>query len=557
MSQFHYFKTDITGISTPEKFTFPFFYEPHQLSVIAANELKEYLNSQTNWEHNFGLDNDQNTLAIGKMFGVLVVRNQQDELGYLCAFSGKLANKNIFPNFVPPIFDMLDPDGFFLREETYLNNINTELEQLEASEAFLSLSAAFAADELEETNQIALLKTQLKEGKSERKKIRISQKTILSPPEFELLEADLVKQSLRDKHEFGLKMMQLEQDKIKKHQEYFKIADRIQFLKEERKDFSSNLQQRLFDQYNFLNKDGKLKSVSAIFAQTNLLKPPAAAGDCAAPKLLQYAFQNDLTPVCMAEFWWGESPKSEIRKHSQFYPSCTGKCEPILKHMLEGIELDPNPLLNNPALHKTLEIMYQDEDMVVVNKPADFLSVPGIHIQDSVYTRIQEMIPDLSGPIIIHRLDMATSGILVLAKHKEAHKILQEQFINRTVQKRYLALLEGEIDQDEGYIEFPIRVDLDDRPRQVVCYEYGKMAKTYFKVLEKSQGRTRIHYWPITGRTHQLRMHSSHHLGLNCPIVGDDLYGQKDSRLHLHAEYLELKHPKTGKTMRFLADCDF
>lgn len=557
MSQFHYFKTDITGISTPEKFTFPFFYEPHQLSVIAANELKEYLNSQTDWEHNFGLDNDQNTLAIGKMFGVLVVRNQQDELGYLCAFSGKLANKNIFPNFVPPIFDMLDPDGFFLREETYLNNINTELEQLEASEAFLSLSAAFAADELEDTNQIALLKTQLKEGKSERKKIRISQITILSPAEFELLEADLVKQSLRDKHEFGLKMLQLEQDKIKKHQEYFKIADRIQFLREERKDFSSNLQQRLFDQYNFLNKDGKLKSVSAIFAQTNLLKPPAAAGDCAAPKLLQYAFQNDLTPVCMAEFWWGESPKSEIRKHSQFYPSCTGKCEPILKHMLEGIELDPNPLLNNPALHKTLEIMYQDEDMVVVNKPADFLSVPGIHIQDSVYTRIQEMIPDLSGPIIIHRLDMATSGILVLAKHKEAHKILQEQFINRTVQKRYLALLEGEIDQEEGYIEFPIRVDLDDRPRQVVCYEYGKMAKTYFKVLEKSQGRTRIHYWPITGRTHQLRMHSSHHLGLNCPIVGDDLYGQKDSRLHLHAEYLELKHPKTGKTMRFLADCDF
>lgn len=557
MSQFHYFKTDITGISTPEKFTFPFFYEPHQLSVIAANELKEYLNSQTDWEHNFGLDNDQNTLAIGKMFGVLVVRNQQDELGYLCAFSGKLANKNIFPNFVPPIFDMLDPDGFFLREETYLNNINTELEQLEASEAFLSLSAAFAADELEDTNQIALLKTQLKEGKSERKKIRIAQKTILSPAEFELLEADLVKQSLRDKHEFGLKMLQLEQDKIKKHQEYFKIADRIQFLREERKDFSSNLQQRLFDQYNFLNKDGKLKSVSAIFAQTNLLKPPAAAGDCAAPKLLQYAFQNDLTPVCMAEFWWGESPKSEIRKHSQFYPSCTGKCEPILKHMLEGIELDPNPLLNNPALHKTLEIMYQDEDMVVVNKPADFLSVPGIHIQDSVYTRIQEMIPDLSGPIIIHRLDMATSGILVLAKHKEAHKILQEQFINRTIQKRYLALLEGEIDQEEGYIEFPIRVDLDDRPRQVVCYEYGKMAKTYFKVLEKSQGRTRIHYWPITGRTHQLRMHSSHHLGLNCPIVGDDLYGQKDSRLHLHAEYLELKHPKTGKTMRFLADCDF
>ncbi|MBQ0116318.1 MAG: RluA family pseudouridine synthase [Flavobacterium sp.] len=557
MSQFHYFKTDITGISTPEKFTFPFFYEPHQLSVIAANELKEYLNSQTDWEHNFGLDNDQNTLAIGKMFGVLVVRNQQDELGYLCAFSGKLANKNIFPNFVPPIFDMLDPDGFFLREETYLNNINTELEQLEASEAFLSLSAAFAADELEDTNQIALLKTQLKEGKSERKKIRIAQITILSPAEFELLEADLVKQSLRDKHEFGLKMLQLEQDKIKKHQEYFKIADRIQFLREERKDFSSNLQQRLFDQYNFLNKDGKLKSVSAIFAQTNLLKPPAAAGDCAAPKLLQYAFQNDLTPVCMAEFWWGESPKSEIRKHSQFYPSCTGKCEPILKHMLEGIELDPNPLLNNPALHKTLEIMYQDEDMVVVNKPADFLSVPGIHIQDSVYTRIQEMIPDLSGPIIIHRLDMATSGILVLAKHKEAHKILQEQFINRTIQKRYLALLEGEIDQEEGYIEFPIRVDLDDRPRQVVCYEYGKMAKTYFKVLEKSQGRTRIHYWPITGRTHQLRMHSSHHLGLNCPIVGDDLYGQKDSRLHLHAEYLELKHPKTGKTMRFLADCDF
>jgi tRNA pseudouridine32 synthase/23S rRNA pseudouridine746 synthase len=264
-----------------------------------------------------------------------------------------------------------------------------------------------------------------------------------------------------------------------------------------------------------------------------------------------------LQPVALAEFWWGISPKSEIRKHGNFYPSCRGKCEPILGHMLQGLTVDDNPMLENPADGKSLPIVFEDKHIIVVNKPSNFLSVPGKTISDSVYTRIKEQYPDATGPLIIHRLDMLTSGILLLAKTKSAHKYIQYQFIHRQIEKTYVALLNGELEKDSGIIDLPLRTDIDDRPRQLVCYDYGKPAQTEFKVLSRENGKTRIQFHPITGRTHQLRVHAAHSLGLNMPIIGDDLYGIKSDRLHLHAASITFRHPKSKEPMTIDVASDF
>ena len=260
---------------------------------------------------------------------------------------------------------------------------------------------------------------------------------------------------------------------------------------------------------------------------------------------MHYAYENKLKPIALAEFWWGTSPKSEIKAHGNFYPACRGKCEPILGHMLKGLAVDDNPMLENPAVGKSLPIVFEDEHIIVVNKPTEFLSVPGKTISDSVYTRIQHQYPTATGPLIIHRLDMSTSGILLLAKTKKAHKYLQYQFIHRTVKKTYIALLDGNLEHDSGMIDLPLRVDIDDRPRQLVCYEHGKPAQTEWKVLARENGKTRVQFHPITGRTHQLRVHAAHHAGLGTPIMGDDLYGSKSNRLHLHAASLTFRHPET------------
>jgi len=259
----------------------------------------------------------------------------------------------------------------------------------------------------------------------------------------------------------------------------------------------------------------------------------------------------------MAEFWWGKSPKSAIRKHKQYYPACRGKCEPILGHMLRGIDLDPNPMLVNPAIGKKMEILYDDDHIVIINKPADMLSVPGITIKDSASARIEALYPESVGPFVIHRLDMSTSGIMIFSKTKKAHEYVQRQFITRTVRKRYVALLDGYLKVDGGEIDLPLRVDLEDRPRQLVCYDHGKPAMTSFEVIERKKGTTRVYFYPMTGRTHQLRVHASHSLGLGLSIVGDDLYGQKAERLCLHAERLEFTHPVTRERMVIQVDPDF
>lgn len=546
-----YFTEDIIkGIALPERFTFPFFYEPHPLTRIAATELQDYLESQTDLDHNFGLIEDQQGLVIGKMFGVLIIQDNEGRLGYLSAFSGKLADSNDHPKFVPPVFDMLIEDSFFLKEQYILNDINDKVKAIESDENYIRLKLDLENALAASVREISAFKKHLKSNKDNRKKLRDRRKGVVTEEEYTRFEAYLIRHSHYDNHQFNLlkEKWKLKLDEIQLAVTQFE--DTIEALKTERREKSGALQLQLFEQYSFLNKNKEKKSLQSIFSDTVFGKPPAGAGECATPKLLQYAFLNGYTPLAMAEFWWGAAPKSEIRQHKQFYPACNGKCKPILKHMLESIALDDNPLLINQGEGKKLEIVYEDDSFVVVNKPAELLSVPGIQVQDSVYTRLQAMLHTIE-PLIIHRLDMSTSGLLVVAKTKEAHKDIQSQFIKRTVTKRYSALLSKVIESEEGEIRLPLRGDLDDRPRQMVCFEFGKKAATKWKVVQRNETTTKVHFWPLTGRTHQLRMHAAHELGLNAPIVGDDLYGTADERLHLHAAYLEFVHPVTKEKISF------
>jgi tRNA pseudouridine32 synthase/23S rRNA pseudouridine746 synthase len=543
---FQPFKRDISTISLPEKFTFPFYYTPHPLAEIAVEDLQHYLKTQTDFTHNFGLDKTQQGLVIGKMFGVLVCQKQNGTLGYLWAFSGKLADSNHHTRFVPPVFDMLTHNSFFKQEEKVLNALNRDIEDLETSERYRSAIQTLETTRLKAETDLQQQKIRSKERKIARDLKRKEAETTLAFEDYKSLQKNLSEESKQES--ILLKKM----TKYWNHQitDALKVIEHlkteINVLKETRKQKSSVLQQQLFDSYAFLNSQGELKSIGEIFYDN----PPAGAGECAAPKLLHYTFKNDLKPIAMAEFWWGQSPRSEVRKHKQFYPACKSKCEPILmNHMLKGLKMEANPFEKDFDNIKTLEIVYEDDIMLAINKPAEFLSVPGKTIQDSVYTRIKALYPEATGPLIVHRLDMSTSGIILIAKNEKTYVSLQKQFIERSVQKRYVAVLDGIIKQKEGVIDLPLRVDLDDRPRQLVCYEHGKPAQTRFEVIQIKNKQTRVYFYPVTGRTHQLRVHAAHHSGLQTPIVGDDLYGKKGERLHLHAESITFIHPVTKKKM--------
>jgi len=546
----YFSETSVKGIALPERFTFPFYYQPHPLAEIAADELKHYLETQTDLDHNFGIIAEAEGLVIGKMFGVLVVQDADGKLGYLSGFSGKLAGSNDHPGFVPPVFDMLEEDSFFLKEQYILNSINDRVAEMGSDENYQKLKREFKRLCDKADAELAALKAKLKNNKEERKRLREEERLLLNERHFARLEAYLVRHSLNDRHQSRMLSAYWKQklDEVRLPLEAYDTE--IESLKRERAEKSAALQQQLFEQYVFLNKDKKEKSLHDIFSPTVFGKPPAAAGECATPKLLQYAFLHGYEPLAMAEFWWGAPPKSEVRRHGQFYPACTGKCKPILAHMLEGMELDDDPFLLNRGEGKELEIVYEDDSFVVVNKPAELLSVPGIQVYDSVYARLKGMWGGIE-PLIIHRLDMSTSGLLVVAKIKDVHEHIQKQFLKRTVTKRYTALLSKRIDGKEGEVSLPLRGDLDNRPRQLVCYEFGKPAVTKWKVVESNETTTKVHFWPLTGRTHQLRMHAAHELGLNAPIVGDDLYGTTAERLHLHAAFLKFTHPVTGEVVKF------
>ena len=556
MKHFQYFKTSISGIVLPEKFTFPFYYEPHLLAKIATTEVQAYLEHQTDFSHNFGLEANDNALAIGKMFGVLVVKDKQNKIGYLTAFSGKLADKSLPEKFVPPVFNMRTSGSFYIKGEQEIDAMNAQLSVLKKDKNYLELKKLVAENTTIIQTDLAFQRNRMKLAKSNRKAQKKKAIALLNDLEFEKLTKKLTQESYNNQF-FIKELQEYYLAKIQETSKEFNVfKEKISALKKERKEKSNYLQQTLFSKYAFLNRKKELKNLLSIFNDP-AIKPPAGSGECAAPKLLQYAFANNLTPITMAEFWWGSAPNAAIRQHKNYYPACQGRCKPILTHMLAGTEIDANLLLENLSEKQDLEIIYEDDVLIVVNKPAEFLSVPGKDIKDAVYTRIKEKYPNATGPLIVHRLDMSTSGILLLTKTKEANKALQSQFINRTIKKRYVALLDGDLSENSGKITLPLRLDLEDRPKQLVDFTYGKPAETNWKIINKENGKTRVYFYPITGRTHQLRMHAAHKNGLNTPIVGDDLYGKKENRLHLHAEFIAFLHPTTNKEISFTVAATF
>lgn len=540
----HRFTTSITDIPLPERFTYPFCYTPHPLCILAAKEVQSYLTRQTAWK---------DELRQGKMFGVLIVQTEHGETGYLAAFSGILAGKNLHPFFVPPVYDLLQPQGFFKIEEENISSINRNIRQLENDKAYAALSAELARTIQSAENILATAKAQLKEAKTAREQRRKEKE--LNAQE----EAELIRESQFQKAEYK-RLERSWKARITTLQTQTEDWERrISALKSERKTRSAALQQKLFEQFGMLNYRGEVKNLCEIFGQTVHKTPPAGAGECAAPKLLQQAYLHGWKPIAMAEFWWGDSPKTEIRHHGHYYPACKGKCEPILQHMLQGLQVEENPMLKRIQVpSQNLEIVYEDPWLSVINKPAGMLSVPGKEDAVSVYSLMREQYPEADGPLTVHRLDMATSGLMLIAKTKRVHQNLQAQFKNRLVRKRYVALLEGIVPKDKGTVDLPLCLNPLDRPRQMVHTEHGKPAITDYQVLERLDGkRTRIAFYPRTGRTHQLRIHAAHPLGLHCPIIGDELYGEKADRLYLHAEYLEFTHPITGETVRITKEAEF
>ena len=562
----HFFKKPVSYLALPEKFTYPFHYTPHPLCVLAAEEVKAYIASRKEW---------QEELASGKMFGVLIVQtdngitnNEENQIGYLAAFSGNLAGKNLHPYFVPPVYDLLQPEGFFKIEEEQISAINIRIRELENSSSYLGSKEKWKIETEQAKAVLNQAKAELKMAKEAREIRRQS-----SPELSEEEQASLIRESQYQKAEYK----RLEKEWKKRLEEletevrHFDIE--IERLKTERKERSAALQRKLFEQFRMLNAQGEVKDLYTIFEQTVQKVPPAGAGECALPKLLQYAYLHQLKPLAMAEFWWGDSPKNEIRYHGYYYPSCKGKCEPILQHMLQGLEVDENPLLNLVHEEEELEIVFEDEWLLVVNKPAGMLSVPGkAEDRDSVYHRLKKKYPEATGPMIVHRLDMATSGLLLVAKTKKVHQDLQAQFANRSIKKRYVAVLDGIVlSERTGRIELPLCLNPLDRPRQIVSKEYGKEAITEYKIISESEKiidesersineprkYTRIVFYPLTGRTHQLRVHAAHPEGLGCPILGDELYGKKADRLYLHAEYIEFRHPIYGDIFRIQKKADF
>ena len=530
---FHSFQTSIAGIELPRLFTYPFHYTPHPLCVMAAGEVQAYINKQTRWKEE---------LDKGKMFGVLIVRTSNGQTGYLAAFSGNLCGSNSHSFFVPPVYDLLKPDGFFKIEEEQISAINHQIGQLQNCDRYLELQQKMERETASSQQALSEARKVPKAAKEKR-----GQRRLHRPNENE--QAAMIRESQYQKAEFKrLERYWKEQiSEIKTELESF--SSQIEALKAERRNRSAALQQKLFQQFNFLNAKGETKNLCAIFEETVQKTPPAGAGECAAPKLLQYAYLSGLSPIAMAEFWWGESPKTEIRHHGYYYPSCRGKCEPILRHMLQGLNVEPAPSERYSLSQNMPEILFEDQWLLVLHKPEGVLSVPGKSEEQSIYSLLRARYPEATGPLVVHRLDMATSGLLLAAKTQEVHRHLQAQFENRSIKKRYIALLDGILPEEEGVIDLPICPDYLDRPRQMVNEELGKTAITRYRVMDRKNGQTRIAFFPLTGRTHQLRVHAAHPLGLNCPIVGDELYGRKAERLYLHAEYLEFIHPVSGQRM--------
>ena len=521
--------------NAPKQFTFPFCYEPHPLCVAAANEVRHYISQRKEWHEE---------LQKGKMFGVLIVGPSKSPLkgetsypvsspfkgelervtlSFLAAFSGTLDGKTQHEYFVPPVFDLMSPGCYFQEEEVAISDINHRIASLEGS-----LKPSPLRTKMEE--ELSAYREFMRQSKA----LRDAQRQNTSPSGEDGRGLLLIRESQHQKAEYRRLKKTWEQRIFEEEASLRARQEEIAQLQQERHERSNALQQWLFRQFTFLNARGEEKSLLDLFAPAI---PPSGAGECCAPRLLQAAYKEGLQPLCMAEFWVGASPTNEVRLDGHYYPACRSKCLPILTHMLEGLDVEPNPLLaDQEKLLAQLHIIYNNGELAVVSKPAGMLSVPGKDGLPNVQDALKSAISSVKGPLIVHRLDMDTSGLMLVALTEEKYHELQNLFLHRQIHKVYHALLEKEMPVgQEGTISLPLRPDIDDRPRQMVDREHGKLAETHYKVLANREGHALLELKPITGRTHQLRVHCAHPLGLNNPIVGDRLYGKSGGRLMLHA----------------------
>lgn len=580
----------------PERMNNPLCYTPHPMCVEACRELQSALAARTDWREE---------IDRGKMFGVLLVE-RGGETGFLAAYSGQIGGRSDWADFVPAVFDYLQPDGYFKTHEAEISHINEAIDRLQANEAMLEASRQIAALQEERRQTIASYQQQMKRDKALRDERRATGQ--LTPEE----EAALIRESQFQKAELR-RLKKALAEKTQLELEYDSFREDMTRLRQLRRQLSDHLQQWLFSHFLMLNAKGEQKDLLEIFRHTTTGVPPAGSGECCEPKLLQYAYRKGFRPLQMAMFWWGESPAGEIRHHLHFYPACNGKCKPILEWMMQGLdgyERPLSPTLPSAAAH-SLRVVYEDQQLCVVCKPAGMLSVPGKSGGESVYSIIRHRCPEATGPLIVHRLDMDTSGLMVIAKTDFAYRHLQQQFADHSVEKRYVAVVCAKTNDTRltpgasGTIALPLMPDLLDRPRQMVSYEHGKEAVTRYKAVvneelkmkneklnasgneafndvlriknEKlnatgseelktscnTELRTSFHLvrlwlYPATGRTHQLRVHCAHRDGLDAPILGDPLYGCCPApRLYLHAAYLRLRHPLTGEMMEWRQEPEF
>ena len=540
------------GFERPRRMNNPFYYEPHPLALQAVDEVVAFLKGDTAQRFlpakvakSFVHD-----ISKGKMFGVLVVERkaesgEDNETGYLAGYSGQIAGRADWEGFVPTVFDYLQPDGYFKRHEAEIVDVSEEIRSLENSDEY-SLARRHLDDVRQQAErEIADYKAMMLHSKNERNLRRKALREAVDQAEAEeemIRESQFQKAELRRIKKRWTGEIALAEDSLRE------IDERLKLLRQKRHAMSDELQRWLFAQFSMLNALGERRSLLEIWKNE---LPPAGAGECCEPRLLQYCFRKGWHPLCMAMFWWGESPKEEVRHHLHFYPACNSKCKPILGWMLRGLDVESNQLEDEK--HQKLTIIYEDDSICVVNKPAGMLAVRGKGNRESVQSMMQERYPDAENPLVVHRLDMATSGLMVVAKTMEAYRCLQQQFAKREVRKRYVAVLSHEESRKKGEISLPLRPDLSDRPRQIVDFVHGKKAETTYESI----GNCRINLYPHTGRTHQLRVHCAHADGLNNPIKGDELYGKRADRLYLHAEELSFLHPMTHERVTFHAPCPF
>lgn len=534
-----------TTILPPSRMNNPLNYTPHPLCVMAAEEVRRMV------RENAVMSSE--TRKSGKMFGVLVVETPDGNTGYLAAYSGQIAGRSNWDGFVPAVFDYLQDGGYFKTCEAEITAINKQVRLMETSEERRRLLTHLDETIAKAASEEQAYKTLMHESKVRRDSERAAGDVTLER------EAEMTRESQFQKAELR-RMRRRNADTIAMAREACHRYDTsISLLKQKRRTMSDRLQEWLFHHFVMLNKDGDSRSLTDIFRTSLSASPPAGAGECCEPRLLQYAFSHAMTPKCMAMFWIGASPEGEIRHEQTYYPACRSKCKPILEWML-GKDIVKDDTFITQHNGDNLTIIYQDSDIIVVDKPAGMLSVPGKNDAPSVLSLLQRKMEDNIFPV--HRLDMDTSGLMVFVRNKKAQRNLQRQFETHSIVKRYIALLERKPDSEQGTISLPLSPDMADRPRQMVDYRHGKQALTHYRLCTSPStpmrrqfltvGDNLVELSPLTGRTHQLRVHCAHPDGLASPIVGDRLYGTTNHpRLCLHAEYLEFRHPTTGEIVIF------